>query len=357
VLHASLRHQVGEFRLDVALDAERARTLVLVGESGSGKSTILRLLAGLASPVEGRIDVAGAIWCDTRKGVWVPAPERPVGYVAQDYALFPHLSVAENVGFGLAAAGRPAREVRRRTAAMVDRFGLAALADRRPGQLSGGQQQRAALARALALEPSVLLLDEPLSALDLGTRTAVRSELKRLLDGLSCITVFVTHAPMEALLFGDRIAVVEGGSIAQVGDRMSLLREPRSRYIATLLGLNLLPGRVVSRGAGEELHLDTPRGPVTVLQPAESEELFVVVRPDQVLLSREAPSGSARNVFAGVVDEILPEPPYGERVRVVLGPAPAFVAEVSAAAAQALDLGAGTPVYASFKATSISAFA
>jgi molybdate transport system ATP-binding protein len=356
VLRASLQYQVGEFHLDLTLDAEPARTHVLVGESGSGKSTVLRLLAGLLRPATGRIEVSGSVWCDTGAGTWVSAPERPVGYVSQDYALFPHLSVAENVGFGLRAVGTSDSETRRRTAALLERFELAGFATRHPAQLSGGQQQRVALARALALDPALLLLDEPLSALDVTTRQAVRAELKRLLAGLSCITVFVTHAPLEALVFGDRIAVLEGGTIAQIGDQQALLREPRSRYIATLLGLNLLPGRVVGRGAGEEIHLETPRGEVTVLQELSGDNLFVVVRPDQVMLSLERPSGSARNVFAGVVEEVLPEPPYGERVRVVLGPAPAFVAEVSAGAAQGLGLAPGTPVFASFKATSISAY-
>jgi molybdate transport system ATP-binding protein len=357
VLRASLKHQLGEFRLDLALEADPGRTLVLVGESGSGKSTVLRLLAGLAHPPVGWIEVGGDVWCDTTRGIWVPPWERAVGYVSQDYALFPHLSVTENVGFGLRAAGRPRQETRRRTAEILDRFGLASLADRRPAQLSGGQQQRVALARALALEPSLLLLDEPLAALDVTTREAVRGELKRLLAGLSCPTVLVTHAPMEALLFGDRIGVLEGGTLAQVGDQLTLLREPRSRYIATLLGLNLLPGRVIERGAGEEIHVETPRGEVTVLQQVAGDSLFVVVRPDQVMVSVGRPVGSARNVFAGVVQEVLPEPPYGERVRVVLGPAPAFVAEVSAPAAVALGLVPGKPVFASFKATSISAYA
>ncbi len=330
---------------------------MLVGESGSGKSTVLRLLAGLTRPGTGRIEVGGEVWFDSATGIWVFAPERPVGYVAQDYALFPHLSVAENVGFGLRAMAMPAAEARRRTGALLERFELTSFAGRRPSQLSGGQQQRVALARALALEPALLLLDEPLSALDVTTRQAVRSELKRLLAGLSCITVFVTHAPMEALVFGDRIAVLEAGKIAQVGDQQSLLREPRSRYIATLLGLNLLPGRVIARGPGEEIHLETPRGEVTVLQDLSGDNLFVVVRPDQVCSLWSARRESARNVFAGVIEEILPEAPYGERLRVVLGPAPSFVAEVSAGAAQALSLAPGTPVYASFKATSIAAYA
>jgi molybdate transport system ATP-binding protein len=357
VLRAALQHRLGEFTLECELEADPAATLVLVGESGSGKSTVLRLLAGLLRPAVGRIALGDAVWCESPGGPWLPPDRRPVGFVPQDYALFPHLDVAENIGFGLRARGDGRRDVRRRTAALLERFELTALAHRRPAQLSGGQQQRVALARALAVEPALLLLDEPLAALDVETRQAVRTELRRLLAGLSCITVLVTHAPMEALLFGDRIAVLEGGRLVQSGDGLSLLREPRSRYVATLLGLNLLPGRVTGRGPGEELHLATPRGPVTVLQPSGADELFVVVRPDQVVLSLEAPTASARNVFPGVVQEVLPEPPFGDRVRVVLGPGPAFVAEVSATAAAALGLEPGTAVFASFKATSISAYA
>jgi molybdate transport system ATP-binding protein len=240
---------------------------------------------------------------------------------------------------------------------MLERFGLTALAGRRPGALSGGQQQRVALARALALEPALLLLDEPLAALDVETRHTVRTELTRLLHGLDCVTVFVTHEPLEALLFGDRIVVLEHGQVAQVGDRETLLRQPRSRYVASLLGLNLLPGRVTHRGPGDEVTLETLRGPVTVLQAARGDQLFVVVPPDQVTLSVEPPAASARNVFVGVVEAVLPEPPFGERVRVVIGPAPPLVAEITAAAAATLRLVAGSPVYATFKATSIAAYA
>jgi molybdate transport system ATP-binding protein len=214
-----------------------------------------------------------------------------------------------------------------------------------------------ALARALALEPRLLLLDEPLSALDVETRHTVRTELRRLLEGLPCITVFVTHAPMEALLFGDRIAVLERGSVVQAGDRMSLLKEPRSRYVATLLGLNLLPGTVQSRGPGEEVTLQTGRGLVTAMSAATDRQLFAVVSPGQVTLSREAPEGSARNRISGPIAEILPEPPYGERIRVVIGPAPVFVAEITAGAAEQLQLQVGQPIHATFKATSVTAYA
>jgi molybdate transport system ATP-binding protein len=357
VLHASLRHALGEFRLECELEEAPGTTLVLVGESGSGKSTVLRLLAGLLRPDAGRIACNGALWCDTGARQWWPPQRRAVGYLSQDYALFPHLSVLDNVGFGLVASGHGRRAARGTAAAMLERLGLTALAERRPGQLSGGQQQRVALARALVLEPALLLLDEPLSALDLETRHAVRTELRRTLRELPCVTVFVTHAPMEAMLFGDRIAVLERGRVAQTGDAPALLRQPRTRYVATLLGLNLLPGKVGARGPGDEVTLETPRGPVTLLQAEAGEELFVVVSPDQVTLSREPPAASARNVFPGIIEEILPEPPHGERVRVVLGPAPAFVAEVTAQAAHAMGLAVGQRVYASFKATSVAAYA
>ncbi len=357
MLRASLHHRLGDFRLDCELAAAPGETLVLVGASASGKTTALRLLAGLLRPDAGRIEVGGELWCDRATGDWLPAMARAVGHVAQDYALFPHLTVRQNVGFGPAALGRPAVEVRRRVEEMLERLDLAALADRRPGALSGGQQQRVALARALVLEPALLLLDEPLSALDVETRHTIRSELQQLLRELSCITVFVTHAPLESLLFGDRIVVLEQGQVTQVGDRQSLLRQPRSRYVASLLGLNLLPGRVTHRGPGDEVTLETPRGPVTVLQAAPGADLFVAVPPDQVTLSLDAPSASARNVFSGIVEAVLPEPPYGERVRVVIGPAPALVAEITAVAATALGLIPGSPVYAAFKATSIAAYA
>ena len=357
VLRASLRHALGEFRLEGDLEAASGTTLVLVGESGSGKSTVLRLLAGLARLQAGRIECAGATWCDTSAGVCWPPQHRPIGYLPQDYALFPHLSVFDNVAFGLVATGTGRREARRRAHDALERLSLSGLAGRRPSELSGGQQQRVALARALILEPALLLLDEPLSALDLETRHIVRAELRRTLRSLPCVTVFVTHAPLEAMLFGDRIAVLDRGRVVQSGEAPDLLRRPRTRYVATLLGLNLLPGQVRRRGPGEEVLLETPRGPVTVLAAEAGDELFLVVSPGQVTLSREPPSASARNVIHGVIEEILPEPPHGERVRVVLGPAPSFVAEVTAEAATRLGLAVGQDAYASFKATSVAAYA
>jgi molybdate transport system ATP-binding protein len=276
-----------------------------------------------------------------------------VGYVPQDYALFPHLSVQENVGFGLRAERRPRAEVRRRTGSWLERLGIAELARRRPDALSGGQQQRVALARALILEPRLLLLDEPLSALDPPTRRAVRAELSRLLAGIPCTTVYVTHSPTEALALGHTILVLEAGRVDQIGERDDLLRHPRSAYVAGFMGVNLLRGRVARRLPGGLAAVATADGEVVVPDPGEGDEVFLTVSPREITLSRERPAGSAQNVYRGPIQEVAPEPPQGERVRVVLATRPPLVAEVTRAATEALGLRPGMEVYAAFKATGV----
>ena len=217
----------GEFELDAAFDAADGATTVIVGESGAGKTTLLRIAAGLDRPAVGRIVLAGEVYTDTEAGIHVPPWRRDLGYLSQDYALFPHLTVTENVAFGLRAAGVPRAEIGPRVLGALQRTGVAALARHKPPTLSGGQQQRAALARAVALSPRLLLLDEPLAALDLQTRRQVRGELRSFLRELGTTTLYVTHSPLEALLFGDRIPVLEDGRISQIGDRDDLLRHPR----------------------------------------------------------------------------------------------------------------------------------
>jgi molybdate transport system ATP-binding protein len=236
VLEVALACRRGTFSLEVEFRAADREALVLVGESGSGKSTLLRLLAGLVRPDRGRIALDGAAWYDAASGIEQPAYQREVGYVAQDYALFPHLSARENIAFGLRAQNRPATEIAARVAGTLERFGLESFAGRRPGELSGGQRQRVALARALILGPRLLLLDEPLSALDLRTRRVVRGELKRLLAEVPCITVLVTHSPAEALAMGGRVAVLEAGRIAAMGTPDQLRRNSGSDYVAEFLG-------------------------------------------------------------------------------------------------------------------------
>ncbi len=239
--------RLGNFRLDVALEAPPGGVTVLIGESGSGKTTLLRLVAGLLAPDEGRIALGDEVFADAGAGRFVPPEARPVGYVPQDHALFPHLSARENVAFGLRALGLPRREVQERAAAALARFGLGELADRRPHELSGGQQQRVALARALVLDPAVLLLDEPLAALDVVARRALRDELRRTLEGLACVTLLVTHQPSEALALGGRIAVMEAGRITHAGPRSGFERGARPRYLEEFL---------------EERPATEPRGPL-----------------------------------------------------------------------------------------------
>jgi len=344
------------FVLDVELAAPAGGTLVLAGESGSGKSTVLRLLAGLERPDAGRIALGGSVWFD---GTACLRPdERDVGWVPQDYALFPHLSVRENVEFGLRARRCPATEVRRRASAALERFGLRDLAGRHPAGLSGGQQQRVALARALVTEPALLLLDEPLAALDLPARQTLRGELRSLLAGFPGVIVFVTHNPVEAMLFGERIAVLEQGRVSQSGGRDELLTRPRSAYVAQFMGLNLIQGRVLERQADGVTRVETRDGSVTVAgtEGAATPELFVAVSPREITLYRSAPEASAQNLYRGRVLEMVPELPFGERVRVVLDTHPRLVAEVTRSAVEHLGLSEGQEVYASFKATGAVAY-
>jgi ABC-type sulfate/molybdate transport systems ATPase subunit len=355
MLTADVRSRRGEFALELSLAAEPRSTLVLVGENGSGKTTFLRLLAGLDRPEGGRIALGDRVWFDAASGAFVAPEHRAIGYVPQDLALFPHLTVRENVGFGLRASKRPDAEVRERVDALLARFGITALADRKPGTISGGERQRVALGRALALEPDLLLLDEPFASLDLPTRRGMRGEMRRLLSGLPCVTVFVTHDPMEALAFGDQIAVLEDGRATQVGDRDDLLRHPRSAYVAEFLGLNRFVGRVISRGGGVA-RVACEGGTLSVVDPGEGDDVLVVVAPREIVLSREKPAGSALNVFEGLVDELTPEPPAGERLRVRIASQPPLVAEVTRASAESMGLAMGVAVFASFKATGATVF-
>jgi molybdate transport system ATP-binding protein len=354
VLEFRVASRRGEFELDAAFEAPTGATTVLVGESGAGKTSILRLAAGLDRPAVGRITLDGVVYTDAAAGVHLPPWRRELGYLSQDYALFPHLTVAENVAFGLRAARVARAEIGRRVSRVLERTGIADLARRKPPTLSGGQQQRAALARALVLDPRLLLLDEPLAALDLQTRRRVRGELRSLLRELGTTTLYVTHSPLEALLFGDRIVVLEAGRISQIGDRDDLLRHPRSRYVAELVGTNFFAGRAASGEAGATVR--TADGDVAISRADGPGDLFVTVDPRQITLHAHQPEGSAQNVFAGQILELAPEPPGGERVRVVLGTSPPLVAEVTREAIGSLGLAEGMTVYASFKATGIRSY-
>src|SRR4029077_5790242 len=231
------------------------------------------------------------------------------------------------------ARGWARRAARDRVTTLLNRLSIGELADRRPRELSGGQQQRAALARALAPRPRLLLPHEPLSGLAQRTRQEVRGELKGVIAEAECTTVFVTHAPVEALLFGDRIAVLEDGRLTQIGDREDLLRRPRSAYVAALLGVNLFRGTVVQDpGAAAGLvRVRTVEGSLLVPDTGARGEVYVSVNPRDVTLYLAPPVGSAQNIFHGEVTEVVPQPPDGERVRVVLRTRPPLVTQAQRA--------------------------
>jgi molybdate transport system ATP-binding protein len=234
------------------------------------------------------------------------------------------------------------------------------MGERRPAEISGGQAQRVALARALVLDPDVLLLDEPLAALDLRTRAQVRGALKTVLATLPspCATLFVTHDPFEAMVFGDRIAALEDGQVTQIGSREELLARPRSPYVAAFLGINMFRGRIVSRDGGI-VHIRTAAdgGELSAVDPgAGGADVVAIVHPREITLFRQAPGGSAQNAYVGVITELVPEPPNGERVRVTLGTRPPLVAEVTDRAVMQLELHEGLQVTAMFKATGVTVF-
>ncbi|MFG1948628.1 ABC transporter ATP-binding protein [Nonomuraea sp. NPDC048826] len=328
------------FTLDLALKVEPGEVVALLGPNGAGKTTALRALAGLTPLSGGRISLRG------RPLHALPAENRPIGMVFQDYLLFPHLSALDNVAFGPRCQGVSKAESRRTAAALLERVGLADRANARPRQLSGGQAQRVALARALAVRPELLLLDEPLAALDAHTRLEVRSGLRRHLADFDGATVLVTHDPLDAMVLADRLVVIENGAIVQQGPPGEVARRPRTDYVARLVGLNLYRG-VADRGrvkVGELLLHTSERldGPA-----------FVAFPPAAVALYRTRPDGSPRNLWQATIDGIER---HGDHVRVHLdGPVTAF-ADITPAALADLDLTPGQRIWASVKATETHAY-
>jgi len=321
------------FAVELALEVGR-ETVALVGPSGAGKTTVLRAIAGLARPDAGRIALGDQTWFDAERRIDLPPDERLVGYVFQDYALFPHLSVERNVAFG----GRA------RVHELLERFRIAHLARARPTELSGGERQRVGLARALARDPAVLLLDEPLSALDAQTRAALRVELAELLGELRLPTLLVTHDFEDAAVLAGRVGVVRAGRLLQLGTPTELVAAPATPFVASLTGGNLLPGRVAGERDGlTEVALE--QGALVYSTDAGRGAVGVVVQPWDVSIAREAPDDSALNHVRAPIASLVP---LGNRVRVRVGP---LTAEVTRASAERLALAVGDVVVASFKAT------
>jgi molybdate transport system ATP-binding protein len=338
---------VGSIELDVRLDVQSGRCLALAGPSGSGKSTILRLLAGTIRPDRGRITHGDDVWVDTGNGAWWPPERRRCGYVVQDYALFPHLSAWRNVAYGLRSA--PSSRRRATALSLLDRFGLAHLADAKPASLSGGERQRVALARALAPQPAVLLLDEPLSALDARTRAGAGRELLATLRSLDLPVVLVTHEFNEAALFGDEIGVIDHGRIIQRGSASELAAAPASAFVADFAGAVVLTG--TARAADGELTIvDLDGGGVACTIDPGAGRVALSVYPWEITISSTpaAADESAQNRLSAQITSVTT---VGNRVRLGLVAGQPLVAEVTGKAIHDLRLAVGREVTASWKAT------
>jgi molybdate transport system ATP-binding protein len=325
---------------------------VLFGPSGSGKTTVLRALAGLDRPDEGSVVFDGATWFDSKRGVFAPPQVRGVGLLFQEYALFPHLSVAGNVGYGLHHLPRAEREAR--VGELAGRFGITELLSRRPAELSGGQRQRVALARALAPRPRLLLLDEPLSALDTPTREALRGELRHSLEQAGVPAIVVTHDRTEALALGDRLAVLVDGAIRQVGPVLEVFSAPADVDVARVVGTeNVFAARLLRREAGLVIVRAAPGGAdlVAVDPGGVEDEVYACVRAEEVVLEpAPAHDSSAQNRLAGTITARREEGPL---VRITVECGVKLVALVTRASAERLGLLPGRPVFAVVKAPAV----
>ncbi|MDA0932491.1 MAG: ABC transporter ATP-binding protein [Planctomycetota bacterium] len=343
-LRADIERRIGTLDLRVALDLGPDETVALVGPNGAGKTTLLRVLAGLLGVDRGKVQLGDTVLDAGPGAAFVPPQERRVGYVFQDHLLFPGMSVLDNVAFGPRSRRATRRDARSSAQTWLERVGLGDLAAARPAALSGGQAQRIALARALAAEPRMLLLDEPLAAVDATARTTLRRELRELLAAFDGVRVLVVHSIDDALALADRLLVLEDGRIVQSGTLPELVARPASRYVADLVGINGFLGHCtagVVDVAGAKL----------VVAHAEDGPVHVTFHPRAVSVFRERPSGSPRNVWSAPIVSVEPAL---ERVRLQVGGPLPIVAEITPRAAAELRLAEGGDVWIAVKATEIA---
>lgn len=355
-LELAVAVQRGRFRLEVATTVAPGEVLAVLGPNGAGKTTLLRALAGLTAVTEGSIQLGGTVLDEPATGTFVQAEDRPVGLVFQNYRLFPHLSVRDNVAFAARSRGARRRDARRHADQYLQQLDLVRLAAHKPVELSGGQAQRVALARALAAYPAMLLLDEPLSALDARTRLEVRGELSRHLGAFRGPVLIVTHDPLEAMVMADRLLVIEDGHVVQHGTPSQVARRPATQYVARLVGLNLYAGTLVS--ADGTVHLSAggslmaaPSEPL----PAAMTDVLVALRPSAISVHSARPDrASPRNVWAGTITglELL-----ADRVRAQVDGQPDALVDLTPAAVADLALRPGMRVWLAAKATDVDVYA
>ena len=346
MLHAEVVVQRGEFALDVAVQVAPGETVAVLGRNGSGKSTLLAAVAGMLRPDHGRVVLGTRVLTDIATGVMLPPYQRRIGLLAQQPLLFPHLSVLDNVAFGPQATGASRREARQAALRHLTEVDAAQFADRRPGRLSGGQAQRIALARALASKPELLLLDEPLSAVDVEYAPALRSLLQTVLADR--IALIVTHQVIDALMLADRVVVLDAGRVVEQGQTRDVLTRPRSAFAARLAGLNLVTGTSTASGllAHDGTELFGWNG-----YPAVGTAAVAVFTPAAVAVYVDPPKGSPRNVIPDRVEGVEPN---GTLVRV--RGASGLAADIVPAAAVELGLHTGASVWFVIKATEVNIY-
>lgn len=343
----SFRAEVTDRDVSAEFEVATGETVALLGPNGAGKSTVLAVAAGLLTPDSGEVVLDGRTLLSTSNRIDEPPHRREVALLAQEPLLFPHLNVLENVAFGPRSRGRSRREARDQARGWLGRVEAAELSSRTPAQISGGQAQRAAVARALAAEPQLLLLDEPMAALDVGVAPALRQMLRQVLADRT--TLLVTHDVLDALLLADRVIVMDRGRIVEDGPSRDVLSRPRSSFAAQLAGLNLLTGtwtgEHVALPDGSKLH-----GIVTGPPPSTGEQVVATFRPQAVAVYLDEAAGSPRNTFEVVITDLEP---VGELFRVR---SERLSADITAPAVADLNLVPGAPVRFSIKATEVAIY-
>jgi molybdate transport system ATP-binding protein len=348
LLDADLDVRRDAFRLRMSLSVAAGEVVAMLGPNGAGKTTVLRALSGLLPIDHGYVRLGRDVLEDVTARIRLAPERRRVGMVFQDYLLFPHLTARENVAFGLRARGVDRESARRRADEALDRMGLAEHAGQRPAALSGGQAQRVALARALVTEPRLMLLDEPLAALDAGTRLEVRADLRRRLAEFDGATVVVTHDAVDAFVLADRLVVVEAGEVVQTGTPAEVATRPVTSYVARLVGLNLY------RGVAADGVVTLASGARLVGPHHDNGTVLVAFRPSSVVLHRHRPDvSSARNTWAARVVSLEQQ---GDTVRVSLSGPMEAAADVTPLAVAELGLEPGAEVWAALKATETAVY-